>query len=183
LDRLAHHVLRAGGTVGGICGGYQLLGQTIRDPDRVESSSGTMDGLGMLPIDTTFAAPKIVEQVSGRHLSSGCAVVGYQVRMGRIGVRGTDKPFLELSGDATVGPHYEGISLHGGRLFGTSVHGIFDQDPFRRWWVNALRQQKGWTLRPDGQRLSLDARLDRLAGLVERHLDIAMLDRLIEAGV
>ena len=183
LDRLAHHVLRTGGTVGGICGGYQLLGQTIRDPDGVESSRPVTDGLGMLPIDTTFAAPKIVEQVSGRHLSSGCAVVGYQVRMGRIGMCEPEEPFLELSGDSSGGRHYEGISLHGGRLFGTSVHGIFDQGAFRRWWVNGLRRPKGWTLLPDTERLSLDARLDRLAGLVERHLDISMLDRLIEAGV
>jgi cobyric acid synthase CobQ len=182
LDRVAQHVLSTGGTVGGICAGYQLLGHTIRDPDRVESSHSAVNGVGMLPIDTTFAAPKIVEQVSGRHLSSGCAVVGYQVRMGRIGVRGPEKQFLELSGDGTGGPHYEGISLHGGRLFGTSVHGIFDQGPFRRWWLNTLRQQKGWTLLPDAERLSLDARLDRLAGLVERHLNISMLDRLIEAG-
>jgi adenosylcobyric acid synthase len=183
LDRLARNVLSTGGTVGGICGGYQLLGQTIRDPDKVESSQSEMNGIGLLPIHTTFAAPKIVEQVSGRHLSSGCAVVGYQVRMGRIRVSPSETPFLELSRDATDGPHHDGISLHGGRLFGTSVHGIFDQGPFRRWWVNALRQQKGWALLPDAEDLSLDARLDRLAGLVERHLDMSMLDRLIEAGV
>ena len=183
LDRLAHHVLTAGGTVGGICGGYQLLGQTIRDPDRVESSQAEIEGLGMLPIDTAFAAPKIVEQVSGRHLSSGCAIVGYQLRMGRIGACRSEKPFLELSGDSSGGPQHEGMSLHGDRLFGTSVHGIFDQGPFRRWWLNRLRQQKGWPLLPETQHLSLDARLDRLAGLVERHLDIPMLEHLIEAGV
>ena len=183
LDRLAHHVLATGGTVGGICGGYQILGQTICDPKGVESSRSAMDGLGMLPIDTTFAAPKIVEQVSGRHLASGCAVVGYQVRMGRISVCGGGTPLLEVTGGSSGGQQNEGISLHGGRLFGTSVHGIFDQGPFRRWWINRLRQQKGWALLPDTQGLSLDARLDRVAGLVERDLDMSLLDRLIEAGV
>jgi cobyric acid synthase len=103
--------------------------------------------------------------------------------MGRIGACRSEKPFLEQRGDSSGGPQHEGMSLHGGRLFGTSVHGIFDQGPFRRWWVNRLRQQKGWPLLPEAQHLSLDARLDRLAGLVERHLDIAMLEHLIEAGV
>ena len=64
LDRLARRVLAEGGTVGGICGGYQLLGQVIRDPQHLESEHDHMEGLGMPPVDTTFAFPKIVEQVS-----------------------------------------------------------------------------------------------------------------------
>ena len=70
-DRLARRVLAEGGTVGGICGGYQLLGQVIRDPQHLESDEDHIDGLGMLPVDTTFAFPKIVEQVS-EHAESGC---------------------------------------------------------------------------------------------------------------
>jgi cobyric acid synthase len=183
LDRLAHRVLTAGGTVGGICGGYQLLGQTIRDPDRVESSQAEIEGLGMLPIDTAFAAPKIVEQVSGRHLSSGCAVVGYQVRMGRTRVDSEAQPFLELTDDQSDEPRSEGMCLHGGRLFGTYLHGLFDEAPFRRWWLNQLRQSKGWTALPVMQRPSLDERLDRLADFVEQHLDTAMIERVVQEGV
>ncbi len=183
LDRLAHRVLTAGGTVGGICGGYQLLGQTIRDPDRVESSQAEIEGLGMLPIDTAFAAPKIVEQVSGRHLSSGCAVVGYQVRMGRTRVDSEAQPFLELTDDQSDEPRSEGMCLHGGRLFGTYLHGLFDEAPFRRWWLNQLRQSKGWTALPVMQRPSLDERLDRLADFVEQHLDTAMIERVVQEGI
>jgi cobyric acid synthase len=180
LDRLAHRVLAAGGTVGGICGGYQLLGKVIRDPERLESSYEEVDGLGMLPAETIFAVPKIVEQASGRHAESGCSVVGYQVRMGRTIVPSEAQPFLELTGSEHCP---EGMCLHDGRLFGTSLHGIFDQAPFRRWWINRLRASKGWTGLPETQRLSLDTRLDHWADFVERHLDISLIDRLLEEGV
>ena len=183
LDRLAHRVLAAGGTVGGICGGYQLLGKVIRDPDRLESSHRDVDGLGMLPVETTFAVPKIVEQASGRHAESGCSVVGYQVRMGRTVVPSGAQPFLELIVNESSKYWPEGMCLHGGRLFGTSLHGIFDQAPFRRWWVNRLRASRGWAGLPETPSASLDARLDRLADFVERHLDLSLIDRLMEHGV
>ena len=183
LDRVALRVLAAGGTVGGICGGYQLLGKVIRDPRCLESSHRDVDGLGLLPVETTFAVPKIVEQTSGRHAESGCSVVGYQVRMGRTVVPSDAQPFLELTVNDGSGHWPEGMCLHGGRLFGTYLHGIFDQAPFRRWWVNRLRASKGWTGLPETQRLSLDTRLDRLADLVERHLDLSLIDRLVEQGV
>jgi adenosylcobyric acid synthase len=183
LDRLAHWVLAAGGTVGGICGGYQLLGRIIRDPGHVESPLDNVEGLGMLPVETTFAVPKIVEQVSGRHAESGRTVIGYQVRMGRTIVPTEAQPFLELWDEHTGEHRPEGMCLHGGRLFGTYLHGLFDQAPFRRWWLNRLRASKGWTPLPETQRPSLDTRLDRLADFVERHLGMSMIDRLLEEGV
>jgi cobyric acid synthase CobQ len=183
LDGLAHRVLAAGGTVGGICGGYQLLGRTIQDPRRLESSEKSMEGLGLLPVETTFAAPKIVEQASGRHPESGCAVIGYQVRMGRTVVPPEAQPFFELQDDREGAHRPEGMCLHGGRLFGTYLHGLFDEAPFRRWWVNRLRQSKGWVGLSETTSPSLDARLDRLADFVEQHLDMAMVDRLLEEGL
>jgi cobyric acid synthase len=183
LDRLAHRLLAAGGTVGGICGGYQLLGTAIYDPDHLESAHSSMDGLGMLPVETTFAAPKVVEEASGRHTSSGCAVVGYQVRMGRTVVPPAAEPFLELQERDGAAHRPEGVCLEGGRLFGTYVHGLFDEAPFRRWWVNRLRASKGWAGLPETPSASLDARLDRLADFVERHLDMSVIDRLLTEGV
>lgn len=182
LDHLAHRVLAAGGTVGGICGGYQLLGLLIRDPRHLESPHENVEGLGMLPVETTFAAPKIVEQVSGRHAESGHLVVGYQVRMGRTVVPAEAEPFLELKDD-TVNPLPEGICLQGGRLFGTYLHGLFDEAPFRRWWLNRLRASKGWIGLSDTPRASLDTRLDHLTDFVEQHLDMSLIDRLLEEGV
>jgi cobyric acid synthase CobQ len=183
FDRLARRVLAQGGTVGGICGGYQLLGQAIRDPQHLESVQDHMDGLGMLPVDTTFAFPKIVEQVSGRHTGSGCTVVGYQVRMGRTVVASVARPFVEFHERPMGEQERDGLWAHDGRLFGTYLHGLFDQDPFRRWWLNRLRTSKGWPGLPETQRLTLDARLDRLADFVEQHLSMSTIDRLLEEGV
>ncbi|HKY73095.1 MAG TPA: cobyric acid synthase [Nitrospira sp.] len=183
LDRLAHRVLSSGGTVGGICGGYQLLGRTIRDPNRLESPHEYTEGLGLLPVETIFAAPKLVEQASGRHLESGCDVVGYQVRMGRTVVPSEAQPFLELEEKHMTEHRPEGLYLHGGRLFGTSLHGLFDQASFRRWWLNRLRQSKGWAGLPESESPSLDAKLDRLADFVEQHLDMSLVERVFENGV
>ena len=159
------------------------MGRVIRDPERLESSQEAVDGLGMLPAETTFAVPKIVEQASGRHAESGCSVVGYQVRMGRTAVPSEAQPFLELTVNHGLQHCTEGMSLHGGRLFGTSLHGLFDEALFRRWWVNRLRASKGWTGLPETQQPSLDTRLDHLADFVERHLDVSLIDRLLEDGV
>jgi adenosylcobyric acid synthase len=183
LDHLAQRVLARGGTVGGICGGYQLLGRMIQDPFRLESPHEEVDGLGMVPVETTFALPKVVERASGRHAASGCAVIGYQVRIGRTLVPTEAEPFLVLTDGQTGELRREGLCLHGGRLFGTSLHGLFDEAPFRRWWVNRLRASKGWTELPEMPSLSLDAKLDGLADFVERHLDTSLIDRLVEEGV
>lgn len=183
FDLLAHRVLAEGGTVGGICGGYQLLGQRICDPHHVETHHENVEGLGLLPVETTFAFPKIVEQVSGRHAESGHSLVGYQVRMGRTVVPSHAQPFLELEEDGSLEQDGDGISIHEGRVFGTYLHGLFDQAPFRRWWLNRLRASKGWAGLLETEGLALDARIDRLADFVQQHLSMSTMDRLLEEGV
>jgi adenosylcobyric acid synthase len=183
LDHLARRLLAEGGTVGGICGGYQLLGRAIHDPEHLESVENTLDGLGLLPVETTFAAPKIVQQMSGRHIESGYAVTGYHVRMGRTSVPSEAQPLFEFADASPTESRGEGMCLLAGRLFGTSLHGLFDEGPFRRWWVNRLRASKGWAGLPETPSASLDARLDRLADMLERHLDMFLIDRLLKEGV
>jgi cobyric acid synthase CobQ len=183
FDRLAQRVLNEGGTVGGICGGYQLLGRVIRDPDCVESDQQEIDGLAFLPVETTFAFPKIVQPLTGRHLESGATVSGYHVRMGRTTVDQNAQCLLEVYDANMLEQKEEGVSIQGGRVFGTYLHGLFDQAEFRRWWVNRLRASKGWEALPEAQVMSLDARLDRLAGMVEQHLSMPMVDRLLEEGL
>ena len=183
FDRLARRVLDEGGTIGGICGGYQLLGRVIRDPDHAESDVDEVEGLGMLPVSTTFALPKIVRQVAGRHTESGEVLAGYQVRMGRTVAASKTQPFLEVMSGDSLTILEDGVSLHAGRIFGTYLHGLFDHSPFRRWWVNRLRAAKGWSGLPETQELSLDARLDRLADFVEQHVAMPLVDRLLDEGV
>lgn len=183
FDRLAKHVLDRGGVVGGICGGYQLLGEMICDPDHVESGQEAVEGIGMLPVKTTFAFPKIVQCISGRHIESGAALRGYHVRMGRTCVEQSVKPFLEVEEDNRMICNEDGVSFQEGRVFGTYLHGLFDEAGFRRWWLNRLRSAKGWGKLPETPGLSLDARLDQLADFVDRHLSIPMIERLIEQGM
>jgi adenosylcobyric acid synthase len=183
FDRLAERVLADGGLVGGICGGYQLLGRVIRDPDHIESEHDEVDGLGILPVETTFAFPKIVQQVSGRHAESGERLSGYQVRMGRTVAPSQVQHFLEVTGENSLKQRVDGVSLSNGRIFGTYLHGLFDQAPFRRWWINRLRASKGWAGLSETKALSLDTRLDQLADFVEQHLSMPMIDRLLEEGL
>jgi adenosylcobyric acid synthase len=183
LDRLARRVLEDGGTIGGICAGYQLLGRVILDPHRIESDEEKIDGLGILPVSTTFETPKIVQQVSGRHTESGKRVYGYHVRMGRTVAVAESQPFIEQVDVRQQNKSDTGISICEGRVFGTYIHGLFDQSSFRRWWLNRLRISKGWEVLQEIQSLPLDVRLDRLADFVEQHLSIPVIERILEAGV
>jgi adenosylcobyric acid synthase len=183
FDRLAHRVLAEGGTIGGICGGYQLLGRVICDPDHLESDQAEVAGIGMLPVTTTFAYPKIVQHLSGRHVESGEVLVGYHVRMGRTVADSPARPFLEVMEHKELKTQDDGIAISAGRVFGTYLHGLFDQSLFRRWWLNRLRAAKGWERLPATPGLSLDERIDYLADFVEQHLSMPMVDRLLEEGV
>jgi cobyric acid synthase CobQ len=183
FDRLADRVFAGGGMIGGICGGYQLLGRVIHDPYHVESPDEEVAGLGMLPVETTFALTKVVEQVSGYHVGSGYPLAGYQVRMGRTIVHSNAEPFLACTDNRLAEHKQDGICLHGGRVFGTYLHGLFEQTSFRRWWLNRLRAAKGWAGLPEIPAVSLDLRLDRLADFLEQHLSMSMVDQLLEKGV
>lgn len=160
-------------TVLGLCGGYQMLGRTIDDP--VESAEpSSVRGLGLLPVTTTFVEEKITRQVSGRAL--GCEVTGYEIHHGR-----TDPaaPWLETS----EGP--EGSVAGGGAVAGTSVHGLFEADGFRREYLTAVARRAGLAWDP-GPEVSLaaarEARFDRIADTLGQHLDMEAVHRLMEAG-
>jgi adenosylcobyric acid synthase len=168
---------KAGSAVLGICGGYQMLGREIRDPQRVESGSGET-GLGLLPTVTTFEPVKITARRQGRALARdgllGCAggvtVSGYEIRMGR--VRGGERPALDLEGAP------EGAVSDDGWTVGTSVHGLLAGRSFRRALLEALARRKGAVLPPPLEEPP-DA-LDRLADCLQETLDMAELDRIVE---
>ena len=171
---LAAHA--AGSAVLGICGGYQILGREIRDPDRVESSVDAA-GLGLLSTVTTFEPTKITSRRQGRGLASpgllaragGVPVSGYEIRMGRIS--GGGRAALELDGCP------EGTVSGDGWTVGTSVHGLLAGQPFRRALLEALAQRKGITLAPPLP--EPPDSFDRIADCLEECLDIAALDRIV----
>lgn len=164
---------RTDAAVLGICAGYQMLGRTIDDP--VECVSGVVDALGLLPVDTVFEPDKVTTLRSG--VADGAAVAGYQIHHGRVRVRGGD-PFVTLDlGDG--GSEVDGV--RDGRVFGTTLHGVFDADEFRRQFLRgvAARRSKWWV--SDGVTLAaLRVRaVDSLADALEAQLDLAAVERLI----
>ncbi len=162
-----------GGSVLGICGGYQMLGREICDP--VESPSpAEVTGLGLLPVATSFEAEKVTRQVRGTAL--GERIVGYEIHHGR-----TDPvdPWVVTEHGA------EGSAAGGGAVAGTSVHGLFEADGFRRAFLAGVARRAGLAWDP-GPAVSFaaarEARIDRIADTLEAHLDLGAVHTLLKAS-
>lgn len=179
--------LRDGGWVVGICGGYQMLGQYILDPQQVESAAAETVGLGLLDVVTTFAREKITAQVEGAGLGSGPPVSGYEIHAGRVTRQGAALPLLRLTTrNGQDISELEGAQSPEGRIWGTSMHGVFDSALWRRQFINRVRANKGLaplsaTTAPDAlaQRLQ---EYDRFADVVKAHTDIARITALVGYG-
>lgn len=183
LDAAAQELRRRGGLVLGLCGGFQLLGRRICDPEGVESSQPEVDGLGLLDVTTTFAPDKVTVGAVGRHPDSGCRIEGYEIHMGRTRLGPDVRPWLEIqTGDGTpLRP--EGAASADGLVLGSYLHGLFDAPDFRRWFLNRLRAARGWEPLPVSHRPSLDEQIDRLADFVGKHLDMGAIEAIVERGV
>jgi len=162
---LAGHV-RRGGRIIGLCGGFQMLGRVIRDPEGIEGPPGEVPGLGLLDIDTELSGQKRLERVRGNHRMSGAAVDGYEMHMGR--TRGPDmqRSFLEVAGQA------EGAVSPDGRVMGTYLHGLFASNDFRRAFLLEDERSGPKDLNYEA---SVDAAIDALADHLEAALDIDSL--------
>jgi adenosylcobyric acid synthase len=178
------HVARGVALVG-ICGGYQMLGETIRDPCGVEGAPPEVRGLGLLPVRTTFARRKATHRVAARlAVTDGflgavgdVPLVGYEIHAGL--TEGAE-PLFWLTRHDSGETVPDGATGHGGRVLGTCLHGLFDNDSFRWAWLRSL----GWD--GEGSISALGARLaaiDRLADHVAAALDMACLDAIIERGI
>jgi len=176
---LKSHV-HSGGELAGICGGYQMLGQAIADPKGLERG-GTSAGLGFLDVTTELDAPKICRQVLATALLHGVEqhtpVRGYEIHMGRTS-RGLVDPCFQIEAseiwkDTAKGD--EGAVSENGRVWGTSIHGLFDQSGFRRGWLNRVRGRKGLPpISPGESELvttQLHAELDRWADHLEQYVN------------
>ena len=161
IDLAAH--LRRGGRVLGLCGGYQMLGRTIADPDGVEGAPGTSDGLGLLAVDTVLAPTKQLRTERAIHLASGEALAGYHMHMGITSGPDRARPF------AQIGSETDGAVSTDGRVSGTYLHGLFAADSFRRAILGA-------SAGPDlNYEAGVEDALDGLAHHLETHIDIDQL--------
>jgi adenosylcobyric acid synthase len=159
----------AGDPILGICGGYQLLGERIED--EVESCRGSVAGLGLLPVSTTFAADKLLRTCQGHSTWLGAAVGGYEIRHGRVERRGGE-PVIEDEG------------CRAGSVVGFSWHGALEHDDFRRALLRWVAEARGRRFVPGTTPFAAAraARLDALGDLVAGHVDTARLAALIEDG-
>ncbi len=172
-DAVQQHAA-AGKPLLGLCGGFQMLAETIHD--EVESRRGTVAGLGLLPVGITFGPRKILAQVAGSGL--GAPVTGYEIHHGFVSSGAAD-PFLRYDGGRPEG-------AVAGPVSGTHWHGAFESDEFRRRFLTAAARQAGrhgFVVAPDTRFAAVRERaLDVLGDLVEEHLDTDALWRLIADG-
>jgi adenosylcobyric acid synthase len=164
IDIAAH--VRRGGRVLGLCGGYQMLGRSISDPEGVEGPAGTVAGLGLLAVDTELSPDKTTLSVHGRYVASGEPITGYEIHLGR--TKGPDcaRPLVEIEGRP------DGATSADGSVAGTYVHGLFGADGFRRVFLAGL----GAPASDVAYEAAVEAALDGLAAHLEKHVDI---DRIL----
>ncbi len=158
----------------GICGGYQMLGREIRDPSCLESTGRSLKGLCLLDLVTVLEKEKTLTRQQAIHIESGCEVHGYEIHHGQS--RAGNGEFALKMPDKTLA----GTVSKDKMIWGTYLHGIFDADQFRRWFIDRLRTGKG--LPPINRvktRYDLEPAFDRLADTVRSHIDIKQIYRLL----
>jgi adenosylcobyric acid synthase len=161
IDLRAHH--RRGGRVLGLCGGYQMLGRTIADPGGLEGEPASVEGLGLLDVETVMIADKTVRPVTATHAASGTELTAYEIHLGETrGEDGRRAPFR-------LGGKPEGAASPDGRVVGTYLHGLFSADAFRRAFLSAI--QPDLAFGGLAYETTVEDTLDRLADHLAEHLD------------
>ena len=186
---LAH--AKAGKAVIGICGGYQMLGEVIRDPQHTESQNDEVAGLGLLGMETVFASEKLTSQVvaqcqdlhfMGQSISAD-NLQGYEIHMGHTAfTREADKhPFTVCQRRGKTCASQEGTANAAGNVFGTYIHGVFDNDVFRRSVLNAIRHSKGLEALANTRNVMAEKQqaYEHLADVVENALDMEKLYQIM----
>ena len=159
VDIVAH--VRRGGGVLGLCGGYQMLGNWIADPEGMEGPPGSVEGLGLLDVETVLTGDKRLEAVRGASFD-GSPLAGYEMHVGRTEGSDCARPF------AMLGVSPDGAVSANGRVWGTYLHGLFADDGQRSQWLARL----GGSASTLDYEAGVDDVLDRLAAHMERHLDL-----------
>jgi adenosylcobyric acid synthase len=168
----------SGGTVFGICGGFQMLGQRIADPEGIEGEAGDHPALNLMPLHTAMTNNKIARQrqVTSKFPQAGLPVDGYEIHQGRsrlIHIKGKDPntEYFPIFDDPGLGLVDESKSV-----WGCYLHGLFDNGPWRRSWLNYLRKQRGLSSLPTGianYREQRESAITAVADIVEAHINLA----------
>jgi adenosylcobyric acid synthase len=176
----------------GLCGGYQMLGRELHDPEHTESTRDELPGLGLLDVVTTFVADKVLAQAEGRICAGGPLLgqfagqeaTGYEIHMGRTVLGPEATPFLDVTrrrGQTVAG--HDGAVASTGLVWGTYFHGIFDNDRFRAGLLGWLRQRRGLDKLSDQglpSQTLLDQELDRLAAESRARLNMGAIYGMLD---
>ncbi len=157
---LADH-RRGGGHVVGICGGYQMLGRTVRDPDAMEGGVTEAEGLGLLDVETVMEPEKTVRNVAARSVPFDLPLQGYEIHIGRTTGPDCRRPATTIDGTD------DGAVSADGKVFGTYLHGLFGADAFRAKFLESLGVRDGGV----DYRAEVEQALDGIAAELEKHLD------------
>jgi adenosylcobyric acid synthase len=160
IDLLAHH--RRGGRILGICGGYQMLGTVVSDPEGIEGPAGETAGLGLLDVATTMTPDKRLTRTHAIHAATGRPITAYEIHIGRSNGPDCARPFAHINGQP------EGAMSADGRVLGSYLHGMFSDDAFRAAFLLDL----GISAPLRNHAAEVEATLDALAAHLERHLDV-----------
>ena len=169
VDIAAH--VRQGGLLVGLCGGYQMLGRRIADPDGIEGPPAEAGGLGHLDVDTVIGDAKTLRRVTGAEAPSGEAVEGYEMHMGATSGPDTARPWLTLEDGRD-----EGARSASGLVMGSYVHGLFAADGFRHAFLERMSSGRA---RGASYEAEVEDALEALAQHLEANMD---LDRLLAAA-
>ncbi len=177
MDKKVIEFRENGGNVFGICGGLQILGESLEDPNHIDSiNNNSAKGFGLLGISTIFGSEKCVRKTSAT-LNDGSSeiVSGFEIHLGETKYRSDVKPFSTLD-DGRL----DGAVSEDGKVVGTYLHNIFHNDKFRNDWLNKIRQERGFPLQPIVNREELkESSYDSLAAQVEAALDMDYLLHLV----
>ena len=172
FDRYVEDARRHSSSIVGICGGYQMLGRLVSDPDGVEVEAGaSVAGLGLLDVETELVADKTTVRSGGRSFL-GPRVEGYEIHMGRTRVGGDAPPFA-VKDDGTP----DGLAE--ADVVGTYFHGIFDNEEFTRMLLERVAERRGLRWRPGASSYSRETEYDRLADTASAHLRVDLLEELL----
>jgi adenosylcobyric acid synthase len=163
-DIIAHH--RRGGHVLGLCGGYQMLGRRIADPEGIEGPPASVPGLGLLDVETVLQGPKLLRTVSGVSVEDSTPLHGYEMHMGQTKGLDTARPLVQMEDGRR-----DGARSADGRVIGSYIHGFFIDDAQRSTWLKRL----GGFASTRDHAAEIDAVLDDLATHLRRHCNVAAL--------
>ena len=164
IDIMAHH--RRGGYILGICGGYQMLGLEVADPEGIEGPSGIMPGLGLLNVRTTMSHKKELTRVIAIHQKTRKELTGYEIHIGQTEGQDCQRPLFYINGAR------EGAQSKDGRVMGSYLHGLFANDIFRSAYLKSMDISAS----SFNYEAEIDNTLEDLALHLEKHLSI---DKLI----